>query len=201
MGTPELRFKISGQSGSGASEWRRLGRQAAAPPDKESIIDFTLPSGFVVKLTRPPLDMWLLNGAIPTQLIDKALAAFSEAGDDDAGRREAVAEVLQENPSQALRTLAFMRSAVERAVVWPRITLDADPNNPDEMHPGDIPEGDFAAIVGWVLGGSKGVPVETTGGGTTVEAVENFPAKPRVRGSRKSVSKARRTSKRKGRRD
>jgi hypothetical protein len=176
-----------------AAAWRAL----ANKPEEADIVDLELPSGFVVKATRPPLEMWLVSGAIPIEFINKAQEAFGSAG-TTAQKQAAVAEALTEDPAQMQRALTFMRNAVQYAVVYPRITLDADPNNPDEISPAAIPEKDFSFIVAWVVAGCPNVPVKTTDGkGTTVSTVENFRSKSRIRGTGKNGSKARRARQRK----
>jgi hypothetical protein len=178
-----------------ASAWRA---KAAPPANPQNVIDLELPSGFVVKATRPPLEMWLLGNAIPLDLMDKALNAVRMAAGDHEEQNRMISESFLGNPAEAYKGLTFMRDAVQYAVVYPRIKLDADPNSPDEISPSQIPLEDFTYIVSWVMRGCPGIAVKLDSGGeTSVEAVESFRPKSRVRGARKAGRKTRTAGKRK----
>jgi hypothetical protein len=180
-----------------ATAWRK----ATPAPEASEIFDLTLPSGFVVQVTRPPLELWIMAGAVPLELIDQAMSVLGAASEEEKQiRQQGVEEALKSNPEKLRKALTFMHDAVTRALVRPRIVVGADPNNPDEIDPKDVPVNDFSYIFQWVMRGSSGVPVQTLNGkGTTVAAVETFRKKSGVRGSRSHVRSTKGANKRKAR--
>lgn len=190
-----MKTDSTGATQGGASAWRNAASQAA----EYEAIDLPLPSGFVCKATRPPLDVWFVAGAVPTDLMEKVQAAV-RSSEDEEGREAVVREALQTDPAQAIKLAAFMRDAVMHAVVWPRIVLDADPSDPNQMSLKEIPPKDFQHIVAWVMAGCPGVPVKMANGReTTVEAVETFRPKSALRPRRTAKSKVRHPRKPKNR--
>jgi hypothetical protein len=180
-----------------ADAWRK----ATPAPEQSDVLDLTLPSGFTVQVTRPPLEMWIMAGAIPLELMDQAMSVLSANTEEEKlQRQQGVEEALQSDPEKLRKALIFMRDAVTRALVRPRIVVGADPNNPDEIDPKDVPVSDFSFIFQWVMRGSSGIVIPTTNGkGTTLENVETFPKKSGVRGSRSHVRSTKRANKRKAR--
>ncbi len=109
-----------------ASEWRQRGRAEAA-------VELTLPSGITIKARRPgPLEFaeWDKLPLILSAL-DKNAAALSA--------------------QEAMEVAAFWKQVLVWCCVEPRVSETAAPDAEDEIHPRDLPEGDWTFIVAWAM--------------------------------------------------
>jgi hypothetical protein len=188
---------VNEQAGYDARAWRR----ATPEPEPSEVIDLKLPSGFVAQVTRPPIEMWILSGAVPMDLMDQAISTLrAQSPEEKEAGREEMAAVLRNDPQKLRRALTFMRDAVRHALVRPRLVVGADPSDPDQIDPKDIPMDDFVFLFNWVVQNSPGVKVTTESGkGTTVEAVGTFRQQSGVSGTRSHVRKTAGAHKRKAR--
>lgn len=151
-----------------ASGWRKLGEVTEDVP----VVPLKLPSGAVIKARRIPMDAWISMGKLPRVF----LQAYLDAGGDQDTSTEAIEQRAQEamtrDPQSALEAVVALKRIVTWAVVWPRITEDAQGEN--EIDPVHIPDQDFFFIVNWATTGAPGVPVPTKGGQTSVAELETF---------------------------
>lgn len=163
--------------------WAQAGENREVDP--RLVIELKLPSGASVLATRPPVEMFYLFGITPTALTDAAVKvvqdrkyATGQWKEPDAMDLMLAAEEKEKaDPADKLRTIVAMRDLVVKAVVKPKIVLDADPRNPDEIDPKRIPVDDFTFLIQWVGKGCPGVPVLTRAGGVNLDTVAQFPVK------------------------
>jgi len=145
---------------------------------KELAVRVTLPSsGAEVLLHRPSLEVWMMSGRIPQALTQKVLEMF---GSGEKPKASEVLKRMQEEGGKALQdSLIFVRDLVSATLVSPRLIVpsihgrEADPEK-DEIDPTDLETTDFAFIFSWAVSGSAGVPVTTTEGSVSVDALSNF---------------------------
>lgn len=113
-----------------ASEWKAKALEAA------ECCELPLPSGMVVTARRPgPIQIAFFR-RLPLALAQQALAG--EKPDPQSA-----------SPEEVIENLAFMRDLLVYCLVDPRVSLD--PKGEDEIHPRDIPQGDWQFILRWAM--------------------------------------------------
>lgn len=157
-----LRRKIMSENGNNATtlaaQWRKLSRRFA---DR---VELTLPSGMVIKVQRPNVGAWIRSGRVP-QTVTTAMLKAAKGGQNPT------ALLSQLDEKQFFDVMVFMRDMVMETVIEPRIVLEADPNNPDEIGAGEISDEDFNFIAAWAMEGT----VQMRGGeDATVGQLANF---------------------------
>lgn len=106
-----------------ASEWAKKGQEAAPA----AAVELTLPSGAVILARRPDPVQLASWGYLPLGLVQTD------------GQKASAADLA--------RYAAFMRDVLQYCCVQPRVSLD--PQGPEEIAPGQIPDGDWQFIVKW----------------------------------------------------
>jgi hypothetical protein len=80
---------------------------------------------------------------------------------------------MEQLPDDELEKLtAFAALVISDVVIEPQVSLTPKAN---QLHPSDIPTEDFWFIFMWVANGCAEIPVATTEGEVSVEALSNFP--------------------------
>jgi hypothetical protein len=147
-----------------AAEWRRglAARAATAPTVEKNFL------GFRCTMRRLPIAGWYKSGRMP-QAVAVAMYVTQKSGDPAAAEKALT-------PDELRAVAAFERDAICSAVVKPRIISEGEPG-PGEIAYDELVEEcpDLVAqIMGFIYANSPGVPVRTTEGETTLEAVETF---------------------------
>lgn len=154
-----------------AQLWQQI---AAKRKETEPTAEITLPGfeDFPFIGRRVPVEGWALSGRIPISLALEVVKSKNVGASEDA--------LAEQRVGDAEKAKAFYRDLVTAAVVEPKIVAEGEPgegeisyawlveNYPKLAH----------AIVLWQMEGAPGVPVLTTGGETTVEAVRSFRERP-----------------------
>ena len=149
-----------------AEQWAALLQNVPVKEEEEPTAEIEL-CGFRFLAKRPPLSVWIRSGRLPQSLLVQLLNLEKDPDAEISSSTIPVEDLPQ--------TVDFQREAVLHAIVSPRIVTG---------RPGD---GEFSymalceqrpdlinAIVGWVLLGSPGVPVKTTEGELSVDALSRF---------------------------
>jgi|SRR5215213_2012693 len=129
----------------------------------------TLPSGAVVEVKRPGPEVYLKFGQMPQALVSLLVKTKNP---DQLEHATVMASFAQLSDEEFKQYMLFARDIVAASVVRPKIVVGA--TGEDEIDPSDIPPGDFWHLVSWAALAARGIPVQTTKGDTTVEAVETF---------------------------
>ena len=128
---------------------------------KKATTELTLPSGLVVTLQRPPLQVWMLAGKIPQSFVKQLLDGKGELPEEQSAE-------------DTLAGIKFVREAILYAFVSPKLVIDADPNSETELDPADLDPQDFLFLSRWVMTGSPEVPVATKGGEIPLASLNRF---------------------------
>lgn len=114
-------------------------------------IELELPSGLVVAVRRPPLQMWIARGKMPENLVRAMLAHRNSphAAEDAANAM---------TPEQFNDLFKFMRETIIATVVEPRIVENATAE--DEISPDDVPLDDAMFIFQWAMAGGATPPAQ-----------------------------------------
>jgi hypothetical protein len=107
-----------------AKEWKAKGEAAA------EVVELPLPSGMVIKARRPGPMQFAAWNRLPV-LLDQAGPAGAGLSDADA-----------------VEVAEFMRALLIYCCVSPRVSLTP---GADEIHPREIPEGDWMKITRWAM--------------------------------------------------
>lgn len=162
-----------------ASAWRQKARAFEAKQlQARPTVPLTLPSGAVVEVARVPLDAYVATGRLPNNLVRQFLAA----NPDEVETEEVARDLTKNDPKAALETLQAVREIVMACVVRPRIVMD-EPQSDEEIALREIPREDFYAIYQFAINGAAPLPVETTEGAVSVEALSTFPDEGSERGT------------------
>lgn len=124
-----------------------------------------LPSGATVLLRRPPLKTWMANGRMPQSLLNAAIQARADAGDDVTVVHQKTMEAVLEDNQKAIEAYKFMLEIVTYSMVQPALVeVVAGPN---QIAMDELADDDFTHIVKWatrqlpeiVVGQQGGEPV------------------------------------------
>jgi hypothetical protein len=116
-----------------ASQWKKKAAEAA----EQEAVTLELPSGMIIRARRPD----------PMQLaawdkLPMSLAAAAQAEDAEHGSAPQVTN------DQAAEMAVFLRDLLIYCCVDPRVSLAP---KDDEIHPKDIPQGDWIFILNWAM--------------------------------------------------
>lgn len=146
-----------------AQQWeQQLNQRRAA--QKTAQVTF---AGFPVVARRVGLDVWTKAGRVPQFF-------FEEMWKAQDGKEPDRSEM---TPEDIKRGVKFQRDMVCETVVEPKIVAEDRPLEAGEVSYSELVSvaPDFVdELMRWVVSGCPDVPVETTKGETTVEAVANF---------------------------
>lgn len=143
--------KISEQFRSGAGEFKRKIEKTFA--------------GFTCIVRRIDMEEWMASGAAPQGLVEAVIRIMKP------GQSLALENV---SGDIAAKMTSVKQSLICYAVCDPKIvTGDTEPDA-DSIHYVEIPMAAREEIYSWIMRGSSGIPIETEGGETTLEAVTNF---------------------------
>jgi len=138
-----------------AREWREKSRNEL----------LTLPSGMTIRVCRPRLQVWMMSGRLPDNLISLILTPDQVAADAEIDPEKAL--------EQAKRAGEFVKEIVFKTVVEPKI-VEQETDADDEMWFGDLSDADMQHIVAHAKGMLPDQKVPTTNGDLTAKAVEHF---------------------------
>jgi hypothetical protein len=126
-------------------------------------------AGFTFVGRRLPLQKWIRSGRLPQGILAQIL--------DDQTSADGITPELP--PDEVIAAVRFQRDAVCYCVVEPKIVTHGQPGDDEisyqalcEASPELIDE-----LIGWALAGAPGVPVATTEGEVSVDALKNFQQK------------------------
>lgn len=149
-------------------------KRAAEPTAKINL------AGFEFVGRRINLQSWVRSGRLPQGLLKQMLDAQPE--------RDGEADEVRLTGDDMVAAVRFQRDAVCESVVDPRIVSEDRSLRDGELSYRELCEQCpelIDEIMRWVMRGSLGVPVPTTEGATSVEALETFREKqPRRKPSR-----------------
>jgi hypothetical protein len=111
-------------------QWRTFGQKAAQAEAQE----LELPSGMVVRARRPGPVLLAQYARLPLTLAAKVSDESPNAVDGSAG--------------ELLNFAEFLREILVYCVVEPGISMNPEVG---QIHPHEIPNGDFEFIIGWAL--------------------------------------------------
>lgn len=130
-------------------------------PPKEKIYDVPMPSGFVWKARKFPIEQWTILGKVPKVFTGKIANSLSKVGKLDIN---AVSKTV--TPNEAEDMILFVRAIAYYSAVSPSISLD--PQTDDEIAPEEIAPEDFSYLLEWAV----------TPEGKEVEGLHKFRRKP-----------------------
>jgi hypothetical protein len=146
-----------------ASKWRA-----------EATRELTLPSGEVVTVRVPGLDVYVKHGRLPATLVSKM--AEVKTGSQGLAAASAIEFLNRLEPVEFEAFMLFARELVRAALVSPRIVVrdegDETPLDDDEVAPGDIPTGDFWALFNWASTADR--KIQTARGEVSSAELGNF---------------------------
>lgn len=126
--------------------------------------EFTLPSGSVFVLRRPPIQLWVASGRIPETFLQDVLMDAGKLTSDDPAEREAALAALGDDKLRELMT--FMLDLICYACVEPPVYRDTDTTAPaDCLRISDLDSEDYTALLAEVQAGCPCVPVALAKGG------------------------------------
>lgn len=143
-------------------------------------------SEFAAEVKRPPVSTWIAEGRLPDSLLAAlGLAAAGEKPADDirdlkpgaVGYRpkpKAKGGDVQLDPKSMPGLFKFGIELARESFVWPKIVDEPDPESDDEIAPGHLSMEDIGTFLNWTFKGCKGLPVQTTSGPVSVEALHSF---------------------------
>jgi len=121
-------------------QWRALGQKAA----ESEAQDLELPSGMVIRARRPGPALLAQYARLPLTLAAKVNEDSLDAADGSTGDLSNFAE--------------FLREILVYCVVEPGISTTPAPG---QIHPREIPNGDFEFIIGWALRREEAASLES----------------------------------------
>lgn len=134
-------------------------KNASEKRSSQKVYDVSLPSGFVWRLTDPPISQFVMAGKLPSSLAAKIAEAIKGSGGDMAeAQKRAMASL---SPEDIVANLEFGRDLLLACAVEPRISLQ-HPTPDDCIAPEEILPEDFSFLIEWVMrGGDAGRGLET----------------------------------------
>jgi hypothetical protein len=131
-------------------------------------VELELPSGCKALVRRPPLLAWAMAGTIPPFFNADVRAAWARVR--ETGGVESLDDL---NPAEFEDTLKIVRALAGWAFVDPKLQEGATGED-GAIDPSYLDDKDWTFLAQWLMAGSPGVPVETTSGVMTAEAVRSF---------------------------
>jgi hypothetical protein len=122
---------------------------------------------FIVR--RVAIDAWIMAGRIPETLAREVLGAWQQVKDVDPTENM--------NVDQMMSGLHVVRDLVVAACVSPKLVTgdaEADPDK-DEIHFAELETEERTALIAYCMNGAGAMPIESTNGSLTAEAVSTFP--------------------------
>lgn len=124
-----------------------------------------LPSGAVVLLRRPPLKSWMANGRMPQSLLNAAITARADAGNDLTLTHQKTMEAVLEDNQKTIEAYKFMLEIVTYSMVQPELVEVV--TGPNQLAMDELADEDFTYIVKWatrqlpemIVGQQGGEPV------------------------------------------
>lgn len=123
------------------------------------------PSGNEVVAQRPSPSL-----ALKSQRYIRVLQKIGAGKVTTAEEQLAAMEALPDDELEKLT--AFAALVISDVIIEPQVSLTPKAN---QLHPSDIPTDDFWFIFMWVANGCAEIPVATTEGEVSVDALSNFP--------------------------
>jgi hypothetical protein len=149
----------------------------AAAWRKSATTELTLPSGAVVEVRIPSLEVYVKYGRLPATLMTK-LAEGNFSPTEENPEKASLDQLSKLNSDEFGAFMLFAREMVRSALVSPRIVVrnegDETPLQDDEVEPRDIPLNDFWAVFAWAAGQER--PVRVGSGEVSAAALGNFRA-------------------------
>lgn len=121
-------------------KWRALGQKAA----KQEAQDLELPSGMIIRARRPGPALLAHYARLPLTLAAGVNDERPNGADESTGELSNFAE--------------FLREILVYCVVEPGISTTPGPG---QIHPREIPNGDFEFIIGWALRREEAASLES----------------------------------------